>query len=72
MKSSCCLCLCESSLNKAGIVEPEDTAVALQQLGNIISAATNTHATIEEILDTMFSMRSVLYQILNSENKVGD
>jgi hypothetical protein len=36
-------------------------------------AATNTHAKIEELLDPVFSVRSMLYQILNIQWKiVGD
>jgi hypothetical protein len=49
---------------KAGIVEPEE-AVARQRLGKHISAATNTHATIEELLAAAFSLLPVSYQILN-------
>jgi hypothetical protein len=36
--------------------------VPRQGLGENITAATNTHATIEELLDASFSMRSVSYQ----------
>jgi hypothetical protein len=36
--------------------------VARQWLGKNITAATNTHATIEELLDALFSMGSMLYQ----------
>jgi hypothetical protein len=36
--------------------------VARQQLGKNVTAATNTHATIEELLDTPFSTRFMLYQ----------
>jgi hypothetical protein len=35
--------------------------VARQWFGNNVTVATNTHATIEELLDTFF-MQSVLYQ----------
>jgi hypothetical protein len=35
--------------------------VARQRLGKNVTAATNTHATIEELLDASFSMRSVSY-----------
>jgi hypothetical protein len=42
------------------IVEPEETAVAMQRLGKHVPAATNTHATTQELLDSVFSMRSVL------------
>jgi hypothetical protein len=67
MKSSCCLCVCvpfPESL-KAGIVEPEETVVARQQLGKMFPAATNTQAIIEVPLDAMLSMRSVSHQILD-------
>jgi hypothetical protein len=40
---------------------------ARQRLGKEVIEATNTHATIEELLDVSFSMRSVSYQ-----RKVGD
>jgi hypothetical protein len=48
--------------------------VARQQLGRYVPAATNTHKTIEELLDAVFSMRSVSYQIylVCSERKVVD
>jgi hypothetical protein len=36
--------------------------VARQRLGKNITAATNTHATIEELLDASFSMLSVSYE----------
>jgi hypothetical protein len=36
--------------------------VARQRLSKNITAAANTHATIEEVLDASFSMRSVSYQ----------
>jgi hypothetical protein len=45
-------------------VEPEKMAVAGQQLGKHIPTAMNTHATTEELLDMVFSMQSVLSQIL--------
>jgi hypothetical protein len=35
--------------------------VARQRLGKNVTAATNTHAKIEELLDASFSMRS-MYQ----------
>jgi hypothetical protein len=40
-------------------VEPEETYIARQRLGKQVSAATGTQATIEELLGTMFSIRSV-------------
>jgi hypothetical protein len=36
--------------------------VARQRLGKKVIAATNTHATIEELLDVSFSIWSVSYQ----------
>jgi hypothetical protein len=36
--------------------------VARQRLGRIVTAVTNTHATIEESLDVSFSMWPVPYQ----------
>jgi hypothetical protein len=36
--------------------------VAREQLGKNVIAATNTHATIQELLDASFSMLSVLYK----------
>jgi hypothetical protein len=44
---------------KAGIVEPEEMSVARQQLGKQVSSATDTQATIEELLRTIFSVRFV-------------
>jgi hypothetical protein len=35
---------------------------ATQQLGKHVTAVTNTHATIEELLDASFSVRSISYQ----------
>jgi hypothetical protein len=43
---------------KAGIVEPE-MSIVTQRLGKHVSAATDTQETIEELLGTMFSFRSV-------------
>jgi hypothetical protein len=36
--------------------------VAREQLGKNVTAITNTHATIEELLDASFSMSLVSYQ----------
>jgi hypothetical protein len=40
-------------------VEPEETPIVRQRLGKLVSAATDAQATIEELLETMFSIRSV-------------
>jgi hypothetical protein len=47
-------------------VEPEETAVDRQRLGKYIPVAMNVHATIEELLDVVFSVWSMSYQILNT------
>jgi hypothetical protein len=44
---------------KAEIVEPEETSIAGQRLGKQVSAATDTQATIEQLLGIMFYIRSV-------------
>jgi hypothetical protein len=36
--------------------------VPRQQLGKIVTSATNTHATIEELMDALFYMRFMSYQ----------
>jgi hypothetical protein len=53
MRSPCCLCACVSRVN-----------VARQRLGKHVPDATNTHV-IEELLDAVFSVWSVSYQIIN-------
>jgi hypothetical protein len=40
-------------------MEPEETSITRQRLGKHVSAATETQATSEELLGTMFSVRSV-------------
>jgi hypothetical protein len=40
-------------------VEQEEIDAARQQLDKNVPVAMNTHATIEELLDTEFSMQSV-------------
>jgi hypothetical protein len=44
---------------KAGTVEPEEIFIARQRLRKQVSAATNTQITVEKLLGTMFSVRSV-------------
>jgi hypothetical protein len=48
---------------KAGIVEPEETSIARQRL-NEHTAATDTQATIEELLGKIFSTRSLKTECL--------
>jgi hypothetical protein len=40
-------------------VEPEETSIARQRLGKQVAAAMDTQVTIEELLGTMFSIRSL-------------
>jgi hypothetical protein len=40
--------------------EGEETAIAMQRLGKHVSAATNQQAIIDEVLETIFSIRSLL------------
>jgi hypothetical protein len=55
MRSSCCLCVCIHLV------------IDRKLLAKHVHAATNTYATIEELLDVSFSMQSVSY-----ESKAGD
>jgi hypothetical protein len=55
----------EITVLKPGILEPEETAVIMQRLGKHIPTATDTHATIEELLDAVFSVRLVPKGTLN-------
>jgi hypothetical protein len=43
-------------------VEPDMMAFAKQWLDKHVPAAINTHETIEEFWDVLFSMWSILYQ----------
>jgi hypothetical protein len=53
--------------------ESRKTAVDGQRLCKHIPAATNTHATTEELLEVTFSMRHMSYQILiYSERKISN
>jgi hypothetical protein len=52
---------------KAGIVE-EEVAIATQQRGKHVSAATNKHATIEELLEAVFSVRSTPTRTIGTAN----
>jgi hypothetical protein len=40
-------------------VDPAVTSIARQRLGKQVSVATDTQATTEELLETMFSIRSM-------------
>jgi hypothetical protein len=45
---------------EARIADPETTSIARQQHGKHVSAVTNNHATIEELLEVVISMWFVL------------
>jgi hypothetical protein len=74
MRLRCCLCVCifpvvaRQLLGKSPLIVTRQQLgknsplVASQRLSEKITAVTNTHATIEEFLDTSFSMWSVSYQ----------
>jgi hypothetical protein len=69
MRSRCCffvcvcVCVCVSpvSLLDNGSVKIPPI-VARQRLGRNVTAVTNIHATIEELLDALFSMWALSYQ----------
>jgi hypothetical protein len=59
------------TISRAYLIDPSHQSVCLyvyppivarQRLGRNVTQTTNTHATIEEILDESFSMRSVSYE----------
>jgi hypothetical protein len=53
-------------------LDKSPSIVARQRLGRNVTAVTNTHATIEELLDASFSMWPVSYQgkqAINSSQK---
>jgi hypothetical protein len=57
MRSRCCLCVCLYPPIVAGQrLGKNPPVVARQRLGRNVTAVTNTHATIEELLDALFSM----------------
>jgi hypothetical protein len=51
------------------IVEYEETVVVTQRLGEHVPAATNAHGTVVDLLDAVFYVRSMMYQI-SIERKV--
>jgi hypothetical protein len=65
MRSLCCVCVCVSvyrpivARQRLGKNPP---IVARQRLGRNVTAVTNTHTTMEELLDASFSMYPVSYQ----------
>jgi hypothetical protein len=78
MRSRCCLCACVSlcippivarqRLGKSTLIVARQRLgknhpiVARQRLSRNVTAVTNTHATIEELLDASFSMWPVSYE----------
>jgi hypothetical protein len=65
MISPCCLCTPPHQCLKARIVEREETAIARRWLGKHVPVAVNVHTAVEELLEIMFYMWSVSYQILS-------
>jgi hypothetical protein len=64
MRSRCCLCvyLCIFLIVARQRLGKNTLIVARQRLGRSDTAVTNTHATIEELLEASFSMWPVSYQ----------
>jgi hypothetical protein len=64
MRSRCCLCVwvCVSPIVARQRLGKYPLIVARQRLGRNVTAVTNKHATIEELLDASFSMWPVSYQ----------
>jgi hypothetical protein len=66
MRSRCCLCacvcLCIPPIVARQRLGKNPTIVAKQRPGRNVTAVTNTHATIEELLDASLSMWRVSYQ----------
>jgi hypothetical protein len=60
MRSRCCLCI--PSIVARQRLGKNSPTVARQRLGRNVTAVTNKHATIEELLDASFSMWPVSYQ----------
>jgi hypothetical protein len=76
MRSRCCLCVCVcvcmciplSLLGSGSVNSPyrcsakHDKNTLSQRLGRNVTAVTNTHTTIEELLDVSFSMWPMSYE----------
>jgi hypothetical protein len=76
MRSRCCVCVCVCippivAMQRLGTnllivarqrLDKNPLIVAKQRLDRNVTAVTNTHATIEELLDASFSMWPVWYQ----------
>jgi hypothetical protein len=74
MRSPCSMSLYLYVPPHNGIVEREESAVARQRLRKHFAGATKTHEAIKELLNALFSMRSMPYQIFNMpyQRKVSD
>jgi hypothetical protein len=59
MRSRCCLCVCIPLIADRRRLGKNPPIVARKRLGRNVTAVTNTHATIEELLDASFSVRPV-------------
>jgi hypothetical protein len=62
MRSRCCLCVCIPHIVAKQRLGKNPLIVARQWLGRTVTAVTNTHAKIEELLDASFSIWPVSYQ----------
>jgi hypothetical protein len=58
MRSRCCLCMCARACVCPFILP----IIARQRLGRNVTAVTNTHTTIEELLDASFLVLPLSYQ----------
>jgi hypothetical protein len=56
MRSRCCLCMCISPIVTRQRLGKHPLIDARQRLDRNVTAVTNTHAAIEELLDASFSM----------------
>jgi hypothetical protein len=76
MRTRCCVCVCASPhivarqrLGESPLtvtrqrLGKNSLIVVRQRLGRNVTAVTNTHATIEELLHASFSMWPVSYQV---------
>jgi hypothetical protein len=72
MRSRCCLCIpsivARQLLGKNPLIvagqrlDKNPPIIARQWLGRNVTVVTNTHATIEDLLDTSFSLWPMSYQ----------
>jgi hypothetical protein len=60
--SRVCVCVCIPLIFARKRLDKNPFSVTRQRLGRNVTAVTNTHATMEELLDASFSMWPVSYQ----------